>query len=234
MRARVSQASAVWAYHQSPSHVSRNIPLVAQQGPVRARRGDPLLRVLEGAQAAYHQQRPLESRITGLVYAPWTSTRDGGEIKFDYVARDRAANLLIGAALEHPGPATRHALGRLYLTNREFDKAIQQMEEALKAEPSNAQLHSDLGAAYLDLGSFGSFIEMAGAMAGAQAGMELPLGGVDMADLAAMLPQDMVMYLAAEDDRLGAPGYLFSHARPPPLLSTLTPFISRPPPRHPS
>ncbi len=54
-----------------------------------------------------------------------------------------------------------------------------------------------LGAAYIDLQSFGSLIDMAGMMAGGQTGMDLPIG-----DLTAMLPTDMVMYLAAEADRL--------------------------------
>ncbi len=54
-----------------------------------------------------------------------------------------------------------------------------------------------LGAAYMDLQSFGSLIDMAGMMADGQTGMDLPVG-----DLAALLPVDMVMYLAAEADRL--------------------------------
>lgn len=54
-----------------------------------------------------------------------------------------------------------------------------------------------LGAAYVDLQSFGSFIDLADVMAEGQTGIDLP-----MADLAAMLPQNMVAYLAAEDDRM--------------------------------
>ncbi len=54
-----------------------------------------------------------------------------------------------------------------------------------------------LGAVYVDLQSFGSLIDMAGMMAGSQTGVDLPMG-----DLAALLPVDMVMYLAAEADRL--------------------------------
>ena len=54
-----------------------------------------------------------------------------------------------------------------------------------------------LGAAYVDLQSFGPLLELAGGMAAAGADVDLPL-----ADLAALLPEDMVMYLAAEADRL--------------------------------
>jgi len=54
-----------------------------------------------------------------------------------------------------------------------------------------------LGAVYVDLQAFGGLIDSAGSMASGQVGMELPLG-----DIAAMLPKDMVAYLAAENDRL--------------------------------
>ena len=54
-----------------------------------------------------------------------------------------------------------------------------------------------LGAAYVDMQSFASFIDLAGMMASGQTGMDLPMG-----DLAAMLPMDMVMFLAAEPDRM--------------------------------
>ncbi len=54
-----------------------------------------------------------------------------------------------------------------------------------------------LGAAYVNMRSFGSFIDLAGMAAAGQTGMDLP-----MADLAGLLPQDMIMYLVAEADRL--------------------------------
>lgn len=54
-----------------------------------------------------------------------------------------------------------------------------------------------LGAAYVDVQSLGSLLDTAGGMAAGETGVELPI-----ADLAALLPADMVMYLAAEPDRL--------------------------------
>lgn len=54
-----------------------------------------------------------------------------------------------------------------------------------------------LAAAYVDLASFGGLLDMAGMMASGQAGVELPMG-----DLGAMLPSNMVAYLAAEPDRI--------------------------------
>jgi hypothetical protein len=56
---------------------------------------------------------------------------------------------------------------------------------------------SRLGAAYMNLQSFGSILDMAGLMASGQAGMEMPT-----TDLAAMLPKDMAAYLAVEADRM--------------------------------
>jgi CHAT domain-containing protein/Tfp pilus assembly protein PilF len=100
---------------------------------------------------AYREQRPLEARISGFNYAPAANTR-GEQAKTDQVALDRAERILLDAVFEHPGSASHHALGRLYLAQQQFDKAIAQFEEALKADPNNAQLHNDYGAALLELG----------------------------------------------------------------------------------
>jgi CHAT domain-containing protein len=99
---------------------------------------------------AYREQRPLEARITGLAYAPFVVSRGNQPEKFDYRERDRSASLLLGAASDNPTPTTIHALGRFYMTQREFDKAVNQFETALKSSPDNAQLHADLGAALLE------------------------------------------------------------------------------------
>lgn len=60
-----------------------------------------------------------------------------------------------------------------------------------------------LAAAYVNLASFGSLIETAGAAAGAQSGMTL-----NTADLLAMLPKDMTAYLAASPDRLSLEAFI--------------------------
>jgi len=105
---------------------------------------------LVALQSAYRDQRPLEARISGFEYAPELQVR-GGSPKIDYLQRDRARGMLLSAA-DHPGVAEHHALGKYYLSEKEFDKAIDQFEAALKLDPSNAQVHSDLGAALLELG----------------------------------------------------------------------------------
>lgn len=99
---------------------------------------------------AYKTARPVEVRVTGLQYAPFSVTRGRDDVNSREL--DRSAALLHNAVSEKPGPQSLHALGRLYLLNRDFDKAIQQFEEALKTSPNDAQLQSDLGAALLEKG----------------------------------------------------------------------------------
>lgn len=63
---------------------------------------------------------------------------------------------------------------------------------------ANAQLPAGrLGAAYMDLQSLTSFVNLAGMMAAGQTGMAMPT-----TDLAALLPKDMVAYIAADADRM--------------------------------
>jgi CHAT domain-containing protein len=106
---------------------------------------------LVALQSAYRDQRPVQARITGFEYAPVLQTR-GETPRIDYLQRDRARSVLFDAVAEHPSAAAQHALGQYYLSEREFDKAIDQFEAAVKLDPGNAQLHSDLGAALLERG----------------------------------------------------------------------------------
>jgi CHAT domain-containing protein len=110
----------------------------------------PVERGLVALNMAYKQQRPLESRVTGMSYAPYSGKRGGEPKNVDYRARDLSQSLLLGAASDNPNPSSLHALGRFYLAQKEFDKAILQFQEALKSSPNDAQLHADLGAALLE------------------------------------------------------------------------------------
>jgi len=102
---------------------------------------------------AYRDQRPTEARITELNYAPPPPTTRGPERdKFDYVALDRAKALIQLEANEHPNAQSYHDLGRLYLAEREFQKAREQFEKALELDKKSARLHADLGAALLEMG----------------------------------------------------------------------------------
>ncbi len=101
---------------------------------------------------AYKQQRPVEARITKLGYAPMVSTRGPGGSVVDKNELTRAQALLLQQIHNNPTPAAHHALGRVFLTTKEFDRAIEEFQEALKGDPNNAQSYADLGAAYLEKG----------------------------------------------------------------------------------
>ncbi len=102
---------------------------------------------------AYREQRPVESRISSLSYAPYPKTRGPNDPgRFDEVARTRAEAILGNAFNERPDDKTRHALGQVFLAKRQFDLAIQQFDAAVKAGSNNPKLFSDLGAAWLEKG----------------------------------------------------------------------------------
>jgi hypothetical protein len=73
-----------------------------------------------------------------------------------------------------------------------------------------------LGAVYLDVQSLGSLIEM-GMAQGMTDGMEMGGMPMDMESLLAQLPEDMVAYLAAADDRMTLEAFITA----PGMLSTL-------------
>ncbi len=101
---------------------------------------------------AHRLQRPVEARVSALDYAPFPNTRGTNETRIDSISRQRAERFLLDAVENDPGPASYHALGLFYLTDRKFDQAIEQFKKALEANPNDAQLHSDLGAALLEKG----------------------------------------------------------------------------------
>lgn len=101
---------------------------------------------------AYRRERPVEERISRLGYAPLANTRGGERTKVDEVFLNRAERILLDEVAEHPSPQAHHALGRLYLAKQKVDDALAQFEEALKDDPKNAELHSDCGAALLEIG----------------------------------------------------------------------------------
>lgn len=107
---------------------------------------------LAALQAAFRDERPFESRISELNYAPFVSTRGPGDEKFDKNELALAELMLRQELKNRPTPAARHAVGKVFLAKKDFDEAIKQFDEALKEDPRNAQLYSDLGAAWLEKG----------------------------------------------------------------------------------
>ncbi len=96
--------------------------------------------------AAYRLTRPVEARIAAFSYAPF----EAGANRFDETQFKRAEDLLLRQTQQLNTSAALHARGQFQLARRQFGEAIQQFEAALKLEANQAQLHNDLGVAWLE------------------------------------------------------------------------------------
>jgi CHAT domain-containing protein len=101
---------------------------------------------------AYREQRPLEARLAGQGYASFPTSRGGEPVRVDSLELSRAERYLLDAVRDNPNSRSYHALGKFYLLRRQFDQAIQQLEQALKGDPGNASIYADLGATLLEKG----------------------------------------------------------------------------------
>ncbi|HET6977044.1 MAG TPA: CHAT domain-containing protein [Pyrinomonadaceae bacterium] len=101
---------------------------------------------------AYSQERPIEARISTLDYARFEPERGNKSELVDALELSRAEYLLREAEKQRADAVSFQALGKLYLLQREYGKAIEYLEKATKADPRNAQISADLGAAYLERG----------------------------------------------------------------------------------
>jgi tetratricopeptide (TPR) repeat protein len=98
----------------------------------------------------YKDSRPTETRISEFSYAPLTQLR--GEPGVADKNRLRKIELgLIEATEKSPNAQTRHALGIFYLTQKDYAKAIKELESAAKLANQTAKIHNDLGATYFEL-----------------------------------------------------------------------------------
>lgn len=96
----------------------------------------------------YRLERPLESRITDLNYAPFYKFRGKKEEKIDENRRREAELRLLQE--KSPNSEVLHTLGRLYLAEGDFDKAIDNIEKARQLSSKDAEIYNDLGVAYLE------------------------------------------------------------------------------------
>jgi CHAT domain-containing protein len=119
---------------------------------------------LNSLRSALSESRLSEIRISGFPYSsppePPSTERTRGTNEPDDALDSKpemvkAGNYLKFAADKWPKTATFHALGKYHLARSDFNSAITELKKALDAEPhakNDAQLNSDLGAAYLGLG----------------------------------------------------------------------------------
>jgi tetratricopeptide (TPR) repeat protein len=101
---------------------------------------------------AQGNERLIQSRISQLNYAEARVLRGGPTGLQDRQARDYSERLFLDAIKQKQDAASYHALGRLYLAERNFVKAREQFEKALQKDPNDPQLQSDMGATLLELG----------------------------------------------------------------------------------
>jgi CHAT domain-containing protein/Tfp pilus assembly protein PilF len=105
----------------------------------------------EQLQAAFRDQRPIESRITELTaYAPFSETRGNGQSATDPAALDRANHYLMEAAADPNNAAAHRGLAMYYLATHDIDRAIREINTALKASPDDAHVQSDAGAVFYE------------------------------------------------------------------------------------
>ena len=112
-----------------------------------SRKGQP--DELAELQSIYRQARPTETRISEFGYAPLPQLRGASEPGNQNQLR-HIENSLIEANVQTPNAQTHYALGVFNLTQRKYDDAIREFQNALKFADT-AKIHNDLGVAYFEL-----------------------------------------------------------------------------------
>lgn len=102
--------------------------------------------------SAYRERRPFESRISSLDYAPFSTIRGTESASVNNHELRHAELTLLEAQGKKATAETHHALGQVYLAQKRLEDAVREFEEALKTDPKNPMLLSDIGAAWLEKG----------------------------------------------------------------------------------
>ncbi|HEX8087738.1 MAG TPA: CHAT domain-containing protein, partial [Blastocatellia bacterium] len=99
---------------------------------------------------AYHAGRLFESRVSGLDYVPMAQVRGDGKQNLDTVNLSQAELIALKEVADRPGGHSFHTLGRVYLAEQRFADALEWLRKAAEANPEDAWIESDLGAALLE------------------------------------------------------------------------------------
>lgn len=100
---------------------------------------------------AYTNGRLFESRISGVGYAPMAQLRGDGKPNLNDTRLAEAELIALKEERENPGAPAFHTLGRVYLAAQKFDKAIEWLDKAAQSNTNSGAIHSDLGAALLEI-----------------------------------------------------------------------------------
>lgn len=96
--------------------------------------------------AAYREARPLEARLAGFSYAPYSE----GQVKINGNKLKLAESLFSAQAAKEKTPEVLYALGKFHLAQRKFDEAVEEFETALKSDAKNPALQNDFGVALME------------------------------------------------------------------------------------
>ena len=116
------------------------------------RRTSDVERGMMALNKAYQNERVVESRISEVNHSQLRPTRGGQGSNVDTRALNEAELLLLESVRATESAASYHALGRLYLAGKNFEKAKEQFERAITLDSTNAALQSDCAAAFFELG----------------------------------------------------------------------------------
>jgi tetratricopeptide (TPR) repeat protein len=102
----------------------------------------------EVVQLLLKDNRPFESWIAGAPYRPFVETRapDSSGVSYGLLAAEMTRL-----------SANSHEMGRFYLIQKDFDRAMEYLEIAEREVGAGAAVHNDLGVAYLESGNASHF-----------------------------------------------------------------------------
>jgi tetratricopeptide (TPR) repeat protein len=119
---------------------------IVRQRPAEPKTAGEVVQLLLG------QSRPFESRLSGQPHRPIVRTRGSDDPGVSY-------DLLAGEMTRLS--ANSHEMGRFYLLQKDFKRAIPYLEMAEREVGASPAVHNDLGVAYLEDGG-ASLLERAG------------------------------------------------------------------------
>jgi tetratricopeptide (TPR) repeat protein len=112
---------------------------IGRRQPAGARSGGEVVELL------LEQSRPFEARMTAQPYRPILRTRgvedNGAGVSYSSLAQEMTTL-----------SASAYDMGRFYLLQKDFKRAISYLESAARDPRARAAVHNDLGAAYIENG----------------------------------------------------------------------------------
>jgi Flp pilus assembly protein TadD len=102
------------------------------------------------SEGIYLKERPLEARISGAPYAPFTGNSAVSN-QADAAKMKAAEKALQESSGTTSLPETLHNQAKSYLADRNFQQSLYKLGDALKLSPNDPTLHVDLAVAFMEL-----------------------------------------------------------------------------------